>query len=120
MAFGMLDSIEKNMNIKSWNSGQTFSLAFYDMDTALGLDNGGQYIEYYAFSDYFDLLNDSTTLEQAVIYRDFFSPSSTYKGFDTPSSYLLAIAKYSALILGSDIIGNFPLRFWARLRRTEL
>jgi len=52
MAFGLLDSVQKNLNIKSWNEGNTFYLAFYDMDTCLGINNDGENVSYYAFSDY--------------------------------------------------------------------
>jgi hypothetical protein len=52
MAFGLLDSVQKNLNIKSWNGGKTFYLAFYDMDTCLGINNDGDNVSYYAFSDY--------------------------------------------------------------------
>lgn len=122
MAFGMFDSIEKNLNIKSWNSGNTFYTAFYDMDTSLGLDNGGQEVSYFAFSDYWDLL-DGTILNKATIYRDFFltqsnNNTSNLRGFDTPSSYLFAIAKYAKLVLrnNTDFTEIFPLSYWATLR----
>lgn len=119
MAFGMTDSIEKNLNIKSWNGGNTFSIAFYDMDTALGVDNGGKDVNYYAFSDYYDLLLDSDELQKAIVYRDFaFQGKGSY---DIPSSYLIAIAKYAKLILGDSLTeGIFPLEYWARLRNTSL
>lgn len=121
MAFGMLDSIEKNLNIKSWNSGNTFYTAFYDMDTALGLDNGGNNVSYFAFSDYWDLV-DGNILSKAIIYRDFFlsqgTNTSELKGFDVPSSYLFAIAKYAKLILkdNPEFTETFPLEYWAKLR----
>ena len=54
MAFGLLDSVQKNLNIKSWNNGKTFYIAFYDMDTSLGVDNDGFDATYYAFSDYWE------------------------------------------------------------------
>lgn len=40
-AFGMTDSLGKNMTIRSWNGGRTWYTCFYDMDTALGLANDG-------------------------------------------------------------------------------
>ncbi len=37
MILGLVDSVMKNLNIKTWNL-QTWVLAFYDMDTCLGLN----------------------------------------------------------------------------------
>ena len=43
MLFGLIDSLGKNMQMKYWNNGGSkyWSPTFYDMDTALGLDNTG-------------------------------------------------------------------------------
>jgi hypothetical protein len=35
MAFGLVDSVQKNLNVKTWN-GSRFYTAFYDMDSSLG------------------------------------------------------------------------------------
>ena len=40
-AFGMTDSLGKNMTIRSWDGGNKWYTCFYDMDTALGLANDG-------------------------------------------------------------------------------
>ena len=40
-AFGMTDSLGKNLTIRSWDGGQKWWFCFYDMDTALGLANDG-------------------------------------------------------------------------------
>ena len=40
-AFGMTDSIGKNMTLRTWD-GTLWYTCFYDMDTALGLDNTGR------------------------------------------------------------------------------
>ena len=37
----MVDSVCKNMTLRSWGSLVQY-LAFYDMDTAFGLNNSGQ------------------------------------------------------------------------------
>lgn len=64
MAFGMVDSLGKNLTLRSWDihsqtiGGQTiyygtFVPAFYDMDTALGLNNAGaDTIDPTAYVDY--------------------------------------------------------------------
>lgn len=140
MAFGMVDSVQKNLNIKSWTADQAntlgtrFYAAFYDMDTSNGKTNGGGKTNKYAFSDYWVTLhNASIQLEQSQIFRDFFPVSSegdainNKPGYDTPSSYLFAIAKYASLfgvndlIQGiSDITDNIcPENFWAFLRNSE-
>lgn len=119
MAFGMLDSVQKNLNVKSWNDGKTFYIAFYDMDTALGKDNAGKKVGYYAFSDYWTILQDSTDLVDATVQRDF-QPAGTLSAeafFDVPSSYLFAIAKYASIALGKDLVSMYPLKLWSQLRR---
>ena len=40
-AFGMTDSLGKNMTLRTWDGGNTWYTCFYDMDTALGLANDG-------------------------------------------------------------------------------
>lgn len=142
MAFGLVDSVQKNLNIKSWNGGKTWYTAFYDMDTCLGISNSGSRINFFAFSDFWDckltksLNNDGTyDLSSAKIYRDY-SPifgagtdESTEGVFDVPSSYLFAIAKYANVIYkpitdtedgtgdqnSTDLLRN-PTNYWGILR----
>lgn len=46
--FGMVDSVVKNLTIRNWGDNRWFT-AFYDMDTAFGLNNAGQdIVEYWA------------------------------------------------------------------------
>ena len=65
MAFGLVDSVQKNLNIKTWtlNNGNfkdpitgesraKFYTAFYDMDTCLGIDNDSADTSPYCFSDF--------------------------------------------------------------------
>lgn len=106
MALGLLDSVEKNLNIKSWNNGNTFYLAFYDMDTCLGINNDGNNVNYFAFSDYWEDTNtesDETSydfkLNTVRIYRDYQPSVSTKDYFDVPSSYIFAIAKYAKAVV---------------------
>ena len=48
LVFGMVDSMCKNMTFRSWGSNVWYP-AFYDMDTAFGLNNKGQdIVEYWA------------------------------------------------------------------------
>ena len=110
MAFGLLDSVQKNLNIKSWNEGNTFYLAFYDMDTCLGINNDGENVSYYAFSDYWrndqetilDYDIDGTPIVSADIinvYRDHAPQSSDVNLYDVPSSYVFALAKYAKSVI---------------------
>lgn len=113
MAFGLFDSVQKNLTLRSFNK-RRFYLAFYDMDTCLGVDNSGDDADYFAFSDYWvsseQILDKEDHNKKPIIrpseitiYRDF-----TYngvKGFDIPSTYLFAIAKYAYLFntnMGGD------------------
>ena len=138
MAMGLVDSPMKNLNIKSWNNGQTFYLAFYDMDTGLGKSNAGTYINYFAFSDFWrsQRAKEGTslidTLKQVKIIRDYapeeFSVEETSSSFfDVPSNYLFAVAKYAKVILESiegsleysDIVGNDPSNIWGKWRMAD-
>lgn len=114
MALGLVDSVQKNLNIKTWDNNE-FGLFFYDMDTCLGRDNDGNKTSYFSFSDYWksdikeydedNNLIDRTNPEDVnkvakkvindgvTVIRDYF-PYSLKGGYDIPSSYLFAIAKY--------------------------
>jgi hypothetical protein len=137
IAFGMVDSVLKNLNIKSWN-GRTCYCQFYDMDCANGEDNAGlESIEYNIAMDYWTCVkSDDNTVEGINIQFDYW-PSSDNKnataGFDFPSHYLFAVAKYARQIMKNigddkDAEGNdknetgirvtqkYPQQFWAMLR----
>lgn len=147
MAMGLVDSPMKNLNVKSWNNGQTFYTAFYDMDTGLGKNNIGTYINYFAFSDYWkskweEIKNQySGTLKQVEILRDY-SPEKLDdddKGgssfFDVPSTYLFAVVKYTKSILSrgykkiEDVLKDFenyssifekdPSNIWGEWRKSN-
>ena len=138
MAFGLVDSVMKNLNIKCWNAKQTvvggntefsgkMNIAFYDMDTSLGRTNNGEKVAYFAFSDYW---NSTITIDSSgnhlpspiLIYRDFYPQRTTTNnvpvGYDIPSSYLFAIAKYTQIFIDSDNLGYItPENLWANWRR---
>lgn len=110
MAFGLLDSVAKNLNIKTWNGGNTFYLAFYDMDTCLGINNDGKSVLYYAFSDYWensegsviDTINDIPVISAGniTVSRDYAPPSGGNINFyDIPSNYVFAVVKYAKSVL---------------------
>ena len=143
MAFGLVDSPMKNLNVKSWNSCKTFYLAFYDMDTGLGKNNAGTYINYFAFSDFWRSVYkkapnaDVYEMEQVGVIRDY-SPASFTDDetgssfFDVPSTYLFAIAKYAKSIFKRFDSANYesaneyetikkydPSNIWGKWRRKE-
>ena len=121
MAFGLVDSILKNMNIKSWD-GKKCYVAFYDMDCALGENNaGGEDVSYLAATDYWHSDNEGY-VEPVTINYDFWD-DTVGKGFDFSSSYLFAIAKYAQAIFDKSDMGtklnNYPQQFWAKLRHPD-
>lgn len=125
MVLGLVDSVMKNLNIKSWTCNDkentTWYTAFYDMDTCLGINNAGNNTNYFAYSDYW---NSKETLEgkntvvisNAEIYRDFSPASIGENGFDVPSSYLFAVAKYARHIFDSDYTKYYPQELYAKWR----
>jgi hypothetical protein len=72
MAFGLVDSVQKNMNLKTWtgdpDSGYgKFYTAFYDMDTCLGINNAGTDVSYFAFSDYWSYDESDVSEDGSII-----------------------------------------------------
>lgn len=127
MVLGLVDSVMKNLNIKTWSgknsAGTTWVTAFYDMDTCLGINNSGGKISYFAFSDYWDgqlkKTQDGVDYPDNVnIYRDFSPSTLGSNGFDIPSSYLFAVAKYARLIFKDDeqYTVNYPQELYAKWR----
>lgn len=129
MAFGLVDSVQKNMNVKTWDNGKNWYIAFYDMDTCLGVNNAGAPVNYFCFSDYWHgNIDESSTSDYVIpgsinIYRDY-SPEGDarpvgFSGYDTPSSYLFAIAKYAAITTYGENTLVFPASVWADYRADE-
>ena len=119
MAFGLIDSVLKNMNIKSWDGRKCF-IAFYDMDCANGEDNSGaETVSYLAATDYWH--SDKVgTLNPVTIDWDYWD-DNVGKGFDCKSSYIFAIVKYAQSVLGDDYkLTNYPQDFWVKLRNGQL
>lgn len=134
MVLGLVDSVMKNLNIKTWNIRKegrniyaTWYPAFYDMDTCLGINNSGDPISYFAFSDYWSsnikqTIGETEYPSDVQIYRDF-SPSSLGKhGYDVPTNYLFTVAKYAKLIYKSNTedysvyLSQYPQELYAKWR----
>lgn len=123
MIFGMVDSILKNMNIKSWNGKKCF-VAFYDMDCANGENNaGGEDVSYLAATDYWHSDENTSGYTQTVSIDYDYWDNEIGKGFDFKSSYLFAIVKYAQSILNmlgiSIRLTHYPQDFWAELRKKD-
>lgn len=142
MAFGLVDSVLKNLNIKCWNAKHIteggnstftgkFNIAFYDMDTAFGRTNSGADVVYFAFSDYWVSTITRDTLGNIVpspitVYRDFYpeinetNKKDIPQGYDIASSYLFAIAKYAQIFVNNDLVKSVtPENLWAQWRRSD-
>lgn len=91
MAFGMVDSVQKNLNIKCpdiTSESPKWYLQFYDMDTAMGINNSGGESNVRCFSGY---------VENNIIISDYVSLEAS-SWFDIPSSMAFLYAKYATLI----------------------
>lgn len=61
-AFGMVDSLGKNLTLRTWDNGNKWWVCFYDMDTALGISNeGDEGISSTEFIDTYSNVIDGTT-----------------------------------------------------------
>ena len=138
MTFGLVDSVQKNLTIKTWD-GNKFGAFFYDMDTCLGRDNNGNPTSYFCFSDYWrsdikeydengDLidraLNPNAVAVQTIndgvtVDRDYFPLTHKMSGYDIPSSYLFALAKYLKTLpdYRNDLSYDSPQTIYGRWRQ---
>ena len=135
MAFGMVDSVLKNMNLKNFRSmeeGPNFYCAFYDMDCALEEANDGEEkISYLAATDYwYSPVQDEKTnkIGQILKKNDYWDSVNGGKGFDFTSSYLFGVIKYAKPIFESypsteekyaSDLTHYPQNFWAVLRNSD-
>ena len=131
MVLGLVDSVMKNLNIKTWNAkpdgSATWYPAFYDMDTCLGINNQGNPISYFAFSDYWHsqilkTVNDIEYPSAVRIYRDFSPHLLGENGYDVPTNYLFTVAKYAKLIFADNqseqavYLSQYPQELYAKWR----
>ena len=133
MAFGMVDSVLKNMNLKNFRSkeqGYNFHCAFYDMDCALEEANDGEEkISYLAATDYwYSKMDEKNKVGEIVKENDYWNSAEGGKGFDFTSSYLFAVIKYAKPIFESlpdteekyeSNLFHYPQNFWAALRNSD-
>ena len=116
-AFGMTDSIGKNMTLRTWD-GVRWYTCFYDMDTALGLDNTGResiltnsYIDYitYSFDDSITqgiktrYHSDTVAVNQEGVEVPYDPQDSTQKVIYTPG-YAAYKSKLWAVLRDTDFL----------------
>ena len=116
-AFGMIDSLGKNLTIRTWDGGKKWWTCFYDMDTALGLSNeGAENIPEDVFVDRFKNVTEAgkeTVME--ILYHT-----------KEDSGYNAYYSKLWAILRDSDFIYNYTgsrenklyENAWTTLRRT--
>jgi hypothetical protein len=74
MIFGLVDSLGKNLTLRMWGDLIWYT-CFYDMDSALELDNqGDDSVAYYAFIHWFmNTYNDGDGLSENTVIKNFAS-----------------------------------------------
>lgn len=116
MAFGLVDSLGKNMTIRSWtvedNDHGLFFTTFYDMDTAFGLDNVGTvmansetlYIDYW-----YNTIVDGYTVAKKM---ENAAPSGV-NGYDMPCSRLWEIVRSIPVLTDAVFQNNYQSYYMA-------
>lgn len=80
-AFGMTDSLGKNMTLRTWDNGLTWYTCFYDMDTALALANDGSESNPVTVSiDKVTMTSDPTT-QTSVLTTTYHDEQSKYAAY---------------------------------------
>lgn len=124
MAFGMVDSLGKNLTLRTWNvsldestqeaKGQ-FYTSFYDMDTALGLNNyGGQDVSPTTYIDYW--YNDNVG-EYTAAKRIQNASDENSKGYNMPNSRLWEVVRDLTNYDPGDIAENYQT-VWSNIRKS--
>ena len=122
MAFGMVDSLGKNMTLRTWD-GEKWYPAFYDMDTALGLTNAGE--ESVASTAYIDSFNNIPRADGTNIM--IVNRNDKFGGYGAYNSKLWNILRATSDEQGSkttwaNLCGSagwtegFYSEFWEKLR----
>lgn len=116
-SFGMIDSLGKNLTIRTWDGGKKWWTCFYDMDTALGLSNeGAENIPEDVFVDRF---KNITEIGKETVMQVLYHTKED-------SGYNAYYSKLWAILRDSDFLYNYTgsrenklyENTWTQLRRT--
>lgn len=112
-AFGMTDSLGKNMTLRTWD-GVKWYTCFYDMDTALGLDNvGDESIPTNAALDFvYYSFGEGGTQQGIRIRRRSDAVYVNEEGEEVPSDYPDKIIRYT------PTYAAYKSKLWALLGET--
>ncbi len=97
-AFGMIDSLGKNLTLRTWDGGKKWWTCFYDMDTALGLSNeGAENIPEDVFVDSFENVTESG--KETILKINYHTKKE--------SGYNAYYSKLWAILRDNDFIYNY-------------
>lgn len=114
-AFGMTDSLAKNLTLRTWDGGQKWWPCFYDMDTALGISNTGtEDTPVYVAID--KVLND----EYGGVSFEYHNSINNlgYSGYLSKLWGLFRDPEFMYGILGRRGDPDFYIQKWAEARKT--
>lgn len=112
MGLGMVDSLGKNLTLRTWNGGEKWWTAFYDMDSALQLGNeGSENVPETAGVDTFE--NKTTENGTTQLVQNFFVDGGKYNAYN---SKLWAILR-SDEFLHATASANTYEKTWVQLRQ---
>lgn len=113
MGLGMVDSLGKNLTIRTWNGGNKWWTAFYDMDSALQLGNeGSENIAATAGIDTFENKTEENSTTQLI--QNFFVVGGGYNAY---YSKLWAIFRADEFLYATASAYTYD-KTWVELRQT--
>ena len=126
MLFGLVDSLGKNLQLKVWlprDTGSTYywSPTFYDMDTALGLNNAGEeritpnVLDYFIYNDPFGEVYDVFATNEDPSLVKYEVTGNKLWGFDDPE---LISEKYYLEEGFASVGDSYSAFIWNKLRST--
>ena len=114
MGLGMIDSLGKNLTLRTWNGGEKWWTAFYDMDSALQLANeGSDDIPETANVDEFENITSENGPTQLV--QHYFKSGSKYNAYN---SKLWAILRSDQFLYATNSANTYE-KTWVQLRQKE-